>query len=73
MINYPSYLSIEHLISRENKVLLIFWFSPLRVVRIVITSMVLYCAASAWALQIPYMPFYIHKPQMKEKLIAFLT
>lgn len=47
MINYPSYLSIEHLISRENKVLLIFWFSPLRVVRIVITSMVLYCAASA--------------------------
>lgn len=58
MIIYASYLSTEHLISQENNVLLIFWFSPLRVTRIVITGMVLNCASSAWALQILYIPFY---------------
>lgn len=58
MIIYASYLSTEHLISQENNVLLIFWFSPLRVTRIVITGTVLNYASSAWALQILYIPFY---------------
>lgn len=47
MIIYASYLSTEHLISQENNVLLIFWFSPLRVTRIVITGTVLNYASSA--------------------------
>lgn len=69
MIIYPSYSSIELTISQENKVILIFWFSPLRVIRILITGTALNRTFRAWGLQILYMTFLL-KPQMKEKLVV---